>query len=311
MSKALKQNLWLAIGFASTNAFMLAGMSLFAKILGQYYGPVEVTFFRNAFSLLALFFWLYFARELYLLKTDRPWAHVLRGAIGTFGIAVGMWAIQILSIAETTVLLFTSPLWTLLLSVMFLKESIGKYRIAAIILGFIGVIIVANPFSGNLQLPFLGLLLGLSWGFASGCVDTILRWIGSTENAKATTFYFCLFGTITCGLHWPFAEIDPAGLSLPAFWAICGIGATGVIALLSKTQSFRLGEATVIAPMMYTMIIWAMLFDYLFWNKIPSWNVILGALIIICANLIILLRERQQGRLGGRKQKRHAKPKAQ
>ncbi len=306
----LKQNLWLAIAFASLNACMLAGMSMFAKLLSEYFGPVEVTFFRNAFSLVALFGWLFFARQLFVLKTQRPWAHLFRATIGTIGITLGMWAVSLMSLAETTVLLFTSPLWTLILSMLFLKECVGPYRISAIILGFIGIVVVANPFAGEIQLPLLGLIAGLGWGFVSGSVDTILRWMGSTENASTTTFYFMLFGTLILGLHWPFAEIQANSFSLPALLIICGLGATGLISLLAKSQSFRLGEASVIAPFMYTMIIWSMLFDYLFWDNIPSWNVIVGALIIICANLIILFRERQKGRLSG-KQSGPCQPEAQ
>lgn len=288
-------NLWLAIGFASLNAAMLAGMSLFAKLLSEYFGPIEVTFFRNAFSLVALFAWLFFARQLFVLKTERPWAHLFRGIIGTIGITLGMWAVSLLSLAETTVLLFTSPLFTLILSILLLKECVGPYRIGAIILGFTGIVVIANPFAETLQLPLLGLIVGLGWGFFSGSVDTTLRWMGSTEKSSTTTFYFMLFGTLTTALHWPFATIHETSFSWPALWIICGLGITGLLALLAKSQSFRLGEASVIAPMMYTMIIWAVLFDYMFWGNIPTWNVIAGAIIIICANLLILYREHQKG----------------
>ena len=291
-------NLWLAIAFACINACMLGVMGLFGKLLSQYFGPIEVTFFRNVFSLIALFGWLFFARKLVItLKTQRPWAHLFRSFIGTIGIALGMWAVSLMSLAETTVLLFTSPLFTLILSMIFLKECVGPYRISAIILGFIGVLIVANPFNGEFALPLLGLMVGLGWGFFSGAVDTTLRWIGTTENATTTTFYFMLFGTLTLGLHWPFAEIQDNSFSPEAMLIACGLGLSGLLSLLAKSQSFRLGEASVIAPMMYTMIIWSILFDYLFWEKIPTWNVITGAVTIICANLIILYREHQKGRL--------------
>jgi len=290
----LGDNLWLAIGFASINAMMLAAMGLFGKMLAAYFGPIEVTFFRNAFSLIPLFGWLFFARKLFVLKTKRPWAQLFRAAVGTVGITLGMWAVSLMSLAETTVLLFTSPVWTLILSLIFLRECVGPYRISAIILGFIGIIVVANPLAGEIQLPLLGLVAVLGWGFISGSVDTILRWIGSTENASTTTFYFTLFGTILLGLHWPFAEIQDNSFSPMAMLIAAGIGLTGLLALLAKSQSFRLGEASVVAPMMYTMIIWSVLFDYLFWEKIPTWNVITGAIIIICANLIILYREHQK-----------------
>lgn len=296
LSSNTKDQLMLAIGFASINAFMLAAMGLFAKLLGEYYGAIEVTFFRNGISLIALFAWLVFARKLALLKTERPYAHLFRGTIGTIGIILGMYAVSVMPLAQTTVLLFTSPLWTLVLAWLFLNECIGPYRIGAIILGFSGIVVMANPFDGQIDLPLLGLAAGLSWGFLSGAVDTTLRWMGTTERSTTTVFYFMVFGTLTTALHWPFAEIQPGAFSTNALLIICGLGLTGLLSLLAKTQSFRLGEASVIAPVMYTMIIWAVAFDYLLWDNVPTWNVIAGAVLIICANLVILYRERQKRR---------------
>ena len=292
-----KDQLLLAIAFACVNAAMLGFMGLFAKLLSEYFGPIEVTFFRNFVSLIALALWLVFAGKLVLLKTRRPGAHVFRGLIGTTGITCGMLAVSILPLAETTILLFTSPLWTLIFSWVFLKETIGPYRISAIIMGFIGIVIMANPSDGALALPLLGLIAGLAWGLCSGAVDTTLRWMGSTENASTTTFYFMLMGSLLTALHWPFAELKDNSFSIEALWMMCGLGIVGLIALLTKTQSFRLGEASVIAPIMYTMILWSVLMDYLFWDVIPGWNVILGGAIIIGSNLFVLYRENLKQRL--------------
>ncbi len=290
MNKSLK----LGIIFALVNAAMLAGMSLFAKLLATYFGPIEVTFFRNITSLAALFIWIVFARKLIILKTQRPLIHLFRSAIGTVGILLGMWALSIMPLAETTILLFTSPLFVVLLSYPILKEPVGIYRLTAVLFGFLGVIVMINPSNAINALPTLGIFIGLGWGFTAGCVDVCLRKMGKTENAMATTFYFCLFGSITCGLHWPWAEIKTNAFSMDAIWIIIGLGITGLLSLLAKTQSFRLGEASIIAPIMYTMIIWTILFDYLFWDKIPTLNVLAGATLIIASNLFILYRENKK-----------------
>ena len=281
----------MGIIYASINAFMLAVMSLFAKLLAQYFGPVEVTFFRNVFSLLAVIMWLIFARRLFILKTQRPFAHIFRSAIGTVGIILGAWALSIMPLAETTILLFTSPLFTVLISFVILRENVGIMRLSAVLVGFTGVVIMANPTADVAALPMLGILIGLGWGFSSGCVDACLRWLGSTENSMTTVFYFVLFGTITTSLHWPFAQTHNESFSIDALWIICGLGIAGLLSLLSKTQSFRLAEASLIAPVMYSMIIWTMIFDYLIWDKTPGMNVIVGAIIIVSSNMFILYRE--------------------
>ncbi len=291
MGEPKKDHLLAAVGFALFNALMLSGMSLFAKLLREYYGAFEVTFFRNVFSLVALVLWLALARKLYVLETDRPRAHLLRSFIGTVGIILGAQALGMMPLAETTILLFTSPLFVVLLSWPLLGERVGVYRLSAVAIGFVGVIIMANPSQAADQLPLMGVLIGLGWGLSSGLVDICLRWIGRTESSTTTTFYFVLFGTIACGMHWPFAEVQPGGYSWNSALLIAGLGATGLLSLLAKSQSFRLGEAATIAPISYTMIIWAMLFDYLLWDRVPSTNVLIGAAIIVGSNLFILYRE--------------------
>ncbi len=291
MGEPKKDHLLAALGFALFNALMLSGMSLFAKLLREYYGAFEVTFFRNVFSLVALVLWLALARKLYVLETDRPRAHLLRSFIGTVGIILGAQALGMMPLAETTILLFTSPLFVVLLSWPLLGERVGVYRLSAVAIGFVGVIIMANPSQAADQLPLMGVLIGLGWGLSSGLVDICLRWIGRTESSTTTTFYFVLFGTIACGMHWPFAEVQPGGYSWNSALLIAGLGATGLLSLLAKSQSFRLGEAATIAPISYTMIIWAMLFDYLLWDRVPTTNVLIGATIIVGSNLFILYRE--------------------
>lgn len=285
----------LGIICALTNAFMLAAMSLFAKLLADYFGPVEVTFFRNLFSVIVMFLWLWLAKDLIKLRTSRPWAHLFRGTIGTIGIVLGAWALSLMPLAETTILLFTAPLFVVLLSYPVLKEPVGFFRLGAVLCGFSGVLIVTIPNIGEQgSLPLLGIAVGLGWGFFAGCVDICLRWIGRTENSTTTVFYFVLFGTVTTGLHWPFAEIKANSFSIDALWIIIALGMTGVLSLLAKTQSFRLAEASLIAPIMYTMIIWTMIFDYMFWNKPPQITTMIGAIIIIFSNIVILYRENRK-----------------
>ncbi len=289
-------NIMFGLMFAVVNALMLSGMSLFSKLLSEYFGPAEVTFFRNIISVFVLLLLLSSLRKLYLLKTERPYAHIIRSVIGTTGIVIGNWALSMMPLAETTILLFTSPLWVVLLSYPILKEPVGILRLAAVCIGFVGIIITINPSSDVQNLPTLGIALGLIWGFLSAAVSICLRWMGKTENPMATTFYFVAFGTIATGFHWPWAEIKETSFSIDAFVIIMGLGLTGVTALVSKSQSYRMAKAAIISPVMYSMIIWSILFDYMFWEKEPTINALVGAAIIISSNLFILYRETHLGR---------------
>lgn len=281
----------LGIFLAAIDAFMIAGMSLFSKLLSQYFGPVEITFFRNIVSLSILLILILGSRNLNVFKTKRPFAHLFRSIIGTIGIVMGAWALSMMPLAETTVLLFTGPLFVVLLSYPILKEPVGIYRISAVLVGFIGILIMANPTSGIQALPMLGIILGLCWGFFAGAVNICLRWMGKTEQSTTTVFYFLALGMIMTSFHWPVAEVKPGGFSMDAFWIILGLGVTGLLSLLAKTQAHRLVEASIAAPILYSMIIWTMLFDYMFWDKTPSINVIAGASLIIISNLFIIYRE--------------------
>lgn len=288
----INDNYSAAFFYAGINAFILAVMSLFAKLSGEFLGPIEITFARNIFAVTALFIWLLYSRNLSVLKTKRPFAHLIRGAIGTTGIVLGMWALTIMPLAETIILLFTAPLFAVFLSFTLLREKIGLVRLSAALFGFLGVLIMVNPFGENLHVPLLGLITGLGWGFFAGAVDTCLRWIGSTEKSTTTVFYFTLFGAIMTGLHLPFATFQPDSFSWESIAIMLALGLAGLGTLLTKTQSYRLAPASLIAPVMYTMIIWAVLFDYFIWDRTPSWNTLAGGAIIIGSNLFIMYREK-------------------
>lgn len=295
----MTQNIIAAILFALLNALALSAMSLFAKLLGNYFGPIEVTFFRNVASFMLLIIILFSLRQIpALLKTERPWAHLIRSSIGTIGMIFGMWSFQLSPLALATLLYFTSPLFVALLSYPVLGEKVGPYRIASVICGFIGVAIIAVPAFSNGELDtsitILGIIVGIVYGFSAGCVDLCLRYLGDTESSGTTTFYFLLFGIFSTALFWPFSQNVPWDQSNTTLIVIAALGVTGIVSLLAKSQSYRLAEAAYVAPVTFTMIVWAGLFDYFIWNKVPSPLLLLGGTIIITSNLVILWREQKK-----------------
>jgi len=276
-------------GFSAINAFMLSCSAVVCKFLAEYFGAIEIIFFRNLFGIPLLVIGFLILRQTLTLKTERPWHHLLRSSIGTVAVIIGVWAISLLPLAEMTILFFTCPMFVIILSAIFLKEKIGIYRISAVIACFIGVIIIASPEN---DITPLALTTGLLYAFGAAAVDICLRWLGNTENSSTTTFYFLTFGLIATALYLPASNtIQNFEWSWPLLLLLTGLGVSNIIALLAKSQSFRLAEASIIAPITFTMIIWAGLFDYIIWNRIPSLELIIGGTIIIASNLIVIYRE--------------------
>lgn len=275
----------LGICFAFTAAFMLSSMNVLAKIIGQYIGPIEITFYRNVVSIILLIAVLIYIRKLSHLKTERIWAHVIRTTIGTTAMVLIMWSFILMPLTTATSLHFTAPLFVTLLSYPLLKEKVGVFRFIFVLIGFVGVVIIAQPEN---EISTLSLVVGLTAGFMNGLVAICLRWLGSTESTLTTNFYFLFFGLLGTSLFIPFiGEVPPSSITP----LILAIGIVGLASLLLKTQGFRLAPAAIISPISYTMMVWAILFDYLIWKTVPSSTLIIGATIIIVSNLIIIWRE--------------------
>lgn len=290
MSDKPKDNPLAAVGLAALTAGLLATMNLFAKLLGQVFSPVEITFFRNVVALCLVLAGFVLFRKMALMKTSRPLAQFTRAAVGTISLFFTIWSYTLLPLANATALLFTQPLWVVILSYPLLREKVGIYRILAVIAGFSGVLVMADP-SG--EMGWHGLMVGLMAGFLNACVAICLRWLGQTEHASTTVFYFVFLGLIGTGVFLPVTgSVIPETDLVPYIPYILGLGVFGLGSLLTKTYSFRLGDASLVTSISYTMIIWAGLFDYFIWGRVPAFEVWIGALVIISSNLFIVWRER-------------------
>jgi len=276
--------------FALAAAAMLSSMNMFGKLLGAYQDPIEVTFYRNLIALILLVGGLFFLKKLYLVKTKRPFAQFARAFIGTVGMLFSMWAVIIMPLTTATAFLFTAPLFVTLLSYPLLKERVGILRFGAVLIGFSGVLLIARP---ETNISLFEISVGLAAGFFNGLVAICLRWLGNTESTATTNFYFMLYGLIGTALFMPFVATAPTVIETP--WII-GIGIVGLLSLLFKTQGFRLGPAALISPVSYTMMIWALIYDFLIWQTIPTWPILMGASIIILSNIFILWREHQKSK---------------
>jgi drug/metabolite transporter (DMT)-like permease len=276
------------VAFALSAAIMLSTMNMFAKLLGEFYSPIEISFYRNIIAIVLLLGGLAVLGKLSLLKTKRPKAQFIRSIVGTIGMIFTMWTVTILPLTTATALIFTAPLFVVLMSYPLLKEPVGLMRLTAVAIGFLGVILIAQPEN---DVSLTDLMIGLIAGFLNGLVAICLRWLGNTESTATTNFYFLFYGLIGTSLAMPFIGEMPTVETSP--W-IVGVGIVGLLSLLLKTQGFRLGPAALISPISYTMMIWAITFDYFIWNTVPNIAVTTGATIIISSNIFILWRENRK-----------------
>ncbi|PCH99884.1 MAG: hypothetical protein COB76_04710 [Alphaproteobacteria bacterium] len=273
--------------------FLIMVMNMFAKLVSDDFTPAEIVFWRGFFAMPIIIGIIAYRKDWALLKTARLKGQIIRGVGGSFGILSVFWAYSLMPMADVVAIMFTAGLMTTALSALWLGEKVGVYRWGAVAIGFIGAVIAANPMDSNFNVE--GTLVALAAAFIGGAVvSTMLRSLGKTEPAITTVFYTLVMNSIVSA---PFLIVS--GTHIPSMNAIpilLGVGVAGVISLLFKTQAFRYAEASLLSPIHYTSIIWGVLFGYFIWGDVPAINVLIGATIIITANIVIIWRENKKSK---------------
>ena len=281
-----------AIGIRVVATMLLTSMFAIAKV-AQSYGVsvVEIVFYRQAIAILPVLALVIPGPGLASLRTQRPWLHASRTAVGTTGMILNFVTISILPLAETQALWFATPLFATILSAIILREAVGVHRWGAVALGFIGVLIVVQPQAGHL--PILGAATGLTSALLTAFVTILLRQLGSTEPALTTVFWFFTMSSIplACAMPW-FAQSHP-----PIVWALLiGMGIVGGLGQVALTLSLQYAPVSTVAPVDYASLIWSTLFGVWLFAEVPTAWTWVGAPIIIGSGLYIVWRERVRQR---------------
>ena len=261
-------------------------MGMAGKLLTVNHHPAEIVFYRYAIPLLPILIVMLWKKHEQPFKTAKPKTILLRAISGVAAMAMHVTALYYLPIADEKVISFTCSLFAPIIAYFILKEHVGIRRWSAILIGFGGVILIAGP-TGNIHPAGLGFAI-IAAIMDAGMITT-LRYLKS-ESALTITFYLCLFGTVVPGIFFmPFIATPFEGMKEIILIGLITVG--GLIAQLAMTYASRFAPSSIVAPFMYTSLIWAIIFDIAIWSKIPSWTVIIGAVIIMSANLFILYRE--------------------
>ena len=274
--------------------FMFSLMSVFAKLLSENHSVIEIGFYRNLVATLPFLIMIFiFGRREILIIKSRPAAVGFRAVLGAISLVTTFAAFSIMPMAETTVLLFTASLFIPILGVVFLREHVGAYRWAAVLIGFVGVTIMASP-AGNVSA--LGIIVALAASLMHATLQIVLRYLGKFESPETVTFYFVVVGTLVTALPLPFVAVTPTLDEIPLF---LGVGLTGAAAQWLISVAFRNAPAAVVTVFNYTGIIWAMLFGWMIFDDWPLPAVLVGAAVVIGSNALIIWRETRLRKVTG------------
>ncbi|MDB4232069.1 DMT family transporter [Candidatus Pelagibacter sp.] len=249
------------------------------------YPTGEVLFFRGFFGLLPTYFLIPKNKLKTFYTTERSKEHLFRCLMGLMALIAIVVALRELPLAVVVSLSYAAPLFITVLSIFLLSEKVGVFRWLAVIIGFIGVIIIAEPgFKGMNYLYFLPLIFCIGMAF----VTIMIRKLSTTEPIWLISIFF----TITISIAG-LATI-PMGWKMPNFQdfiLLALIGITGGSANLFLTQSYKLSEVSLVAPLKYLALVFAIFFGYFIWNEIPTIKTLIGASLVVLASLIIFRRE--------------------
>ena len=249
------------------------------------YPTGEVLFFRGFFGLLPTYFLIPKNKLRTFYTTERSKEHLFRCLMGLMALIAIVVALRELPLAVVVSLSYAAPLFITVLSIFLLSEKVGIFRWLAVLIGFIGVIIIAEPgFKGMNYLYFLPLIFCIGMAF----VTIMIRKLSTTEPIWLISIFF----TITISIAG-LATI-PMGWKMPNFQdfiLLSLIGVTGGSANLFLTQSYKLSEVSLVAPLKYLALVFAIFFGYFIWNEIPTIKTLIGASLVVLASLIIFRRE--------------------
>jgi drug/metabolite transporter (DMT)-like permease len=267
------------------STIMFAGVNAIGKWELTTYPVGEVAFYRSLFSLVIVVAVILPKRGIGVLRTNRIFAHLQRG-LSQFGSMTCMFfAFSMMPLGSAVSVSFAAPLITTLLSILVLKEKVGIHRWTALIVGLIGVIIIAHPGAGTLQ-P--GALFALANAALISSVAIAIRRMSATESTETLTLYQMGIITILTTTLLPFGFIRPHWIDV-GMLAIAGCG--NGIAQMWWTRSLSLAPPSAVVPFNYLSLVWAMILGFAIWGDVPTPDLIFGAIVVVASGLYILWRE--------------------
>lgn len=260
----------------------------------------QIVFFRSFFAIFPILLMLMWQRQLATaFHTTRPVSHVLRGLVGVTSMALTFFGLTRLPLPDAITLNYAQPLIVVVFSAIFMGEVVRAYRWSAVLIGFIGVVIIAWP-----KLTLLTGAQGLESGQAAGVIAILcgaafsavamllVRKLVTTEKTATIVLWFSVTATVVSLITVPF------GWQSLTYWqvmALIGAGLCGGVGQILMTQCYRYAELSTIAPFEYSSMLLAIVVGYFAFGEVPTLYTLIGGVIVVGAGLFIIWRERQLG----------------
>jgi drug/metabolite transporter (DMT)-like permease len=284
----------IALKVASVMVFIV--MASLIKATAGHVPAGQAVFFRSFFAMPVILAWLAWRHELGTgLKTTNPMGHVWRGVVGTMAMGLGFAGLGYLPLPEVTAIGYAAPLLTVVFAAMFLGEEVRVFRISAVILGMIGVLIVlaprlsVDPETASIA-EVLGAMLVLGGAVFAALAQVFVRKLVTNEQTSAIVFWFSVTATLMSLITLPFGWPTPIEAAL-----LITAGLLGGLGQILLTSSYREADASLVAPFDYASMIFALGIGYFVFAEVPTVPMLVGAALIVTAGILIIWREHKLG----------------
>ncbi|MCC6887592.1 MAG: DMT family transporter [Hyphomicrobiales bacterium] len=275
------------IALVSLGSLTLVVMATLVKHLGERLPAMELFFFRSliGFVLVLAVLW---CDPLEPLRTRRPGMHFVRGSVGALGNACFFWTLTNMLLADAMALQFSRPLFMIPLAIIFLGEFVGWRRTAVALVGFLGILVYARPFTAGFE-P--GAFVGALGAFTGGLVVICIKRLQTTEPTRVIMFHYAFWNAVIAAVPAALWWVAPTPYEL-AILAI--IGFLGISGQALITHGLSQGDATVLVTLDYSRIVYSAMIGYLLFSEVPGPWSFAGMALIVAASLYLVLTEKKR-----------------
>lgn len=261
--------------------FLFGMMGVFVKLGSEYFSSAELVFYRSIIGLVVIYGIVRIQGR--SLATTHIASHAWRGLSGFFALMLFFYAISALPLATAITLNYTSPLFLALLLTFWLKEKPHWRLIGAILMGFIGVVLLLRPNLHTEQI--VAGVMGLASGFLAGVAYLNVKQLGALgEPDWRVVFYFTLICTLGAGVWMLIHQFH--AVTWQTLPILLGLGTTATLAQLAMTRAYRVGKTLVVGSLAYTTVIFASLFGMFIFGEILSLASWLAIALIVASGIV-------------------------